>query len=56
MAGANQGDDRKLLLASVIPVRHSPWFENGPDEILPLRSIPYHPGLIVRISDVYSLT
>jgi hypothetical protein len=56
MAGANQGDDRKLLLASVIPVRHSPWFENGADEILPLRSSPYHPGLIVRISDVYSLT
>ena len=42
-------------LASMIPVRHSPWFENGPDESLPLLSIPYHPGLIARISDVCSL-
>jgi hypothetical protein len=52
----NQGDARKWLLASVIPVRHSPWFENGPDESLPLLSIPYHPGLIARISDMCSLT
>src|SRR4029434_1764665 len=56
MACADQGDARKLLLASVIPVRHSPWFENGPDESMPLLSIPYHPGLIARISDVCSLT
>jgi hypothetical protein len=48
----NQGDARKWLLASVIPVRHSPWFENGPDESLPLL---YHPGLIARISDMCSL-
>jgi hypothetical protein len=56
MACADQGDARKLLLASVIPVRHSPWFENGPDESMPLLSIPYHPGLIARISDMCSLT
>ena len=33
-----------------------PWFENGPDESMPLLSIPYQPGLIARISDVGSLT
>jgi hypothetical protein len=40
MACTNQGDARIWLLASVIPVRHFPWFENGPDESLPLLSIP----------------
>jgi hypothetical protein len=55
MACANQGDARKLLLASVMLVRHISWFENGPDESLPSLSIPYHPGLIARFSDVCSL-
>jgi hypothetical protein len=49
MVGRDQGDARK------IPVRHFPWFENGPDESFPFLSIPYHPGLIARISDWCSL-
>jgi hypothetical protein len=50
------GDARNLLLGCMIPVMHFSWFGNGPDESLPFPSIPYHPGLIARISDWCSLT
>jgi hypothetical protein len=56
MVRRNQGDARKLLFVGVLPVWQFPWLGNGPDESLPLLSIPYHPGLIARISDWCSLT
>jgi hypothetical protein len=35
---------------------HSSWLGNGPEDKLPSSSIAYQPGLMLRMSDLFSLT
>ena len=35
---------------------HSSWLGNGPEDKFPSSSIAYQPGLILRMSDLFSLT